>query len=60
VPQDTVANFSGQIQALALLFEQLDDAHALFVVTEPTGQARAEGVLAGVSERGVAQVTNSA
>ena len=56
VPGDAVAHFPREIQALAIVFEHVDDAQALFVVIEAAGHERAEHALAGMTKRRVAEV----
>ncbi len=53
---DAVADLEGQVEALAVVFELLDDPQALVGVVEAEGQELAQGLLAGVAEGGVAEV----
>ena len=56
MPRDAVAHFPRQVQALAVVFEQINDAEALLVVLEPSGHERLEHTFAGVAERRVPEV----
>jgi hypothetical protein len=53
---DAVPYFFGEIKAFASLFKKIHHAEALFVVLETAGVYLSEDVLAGVAERGMAQV----
>ena len=56
VPLDAVPDLEGQVEPLAVVLELLDDAQALVGVVEAVGQELAQRLLAGVAERGVAEV----
>ena len=53
---DAVPDLEGQVQALALVFELLDDPQALVGVVEAEGQELAQGLFAGVAEGRVPEV----
>jgi hypothetical protein len=56
VVHDAVADLPGQIQALPVVLEVIDDPKALLVVAERPPQERGEGLLAQVPERRVSEV----
>ena len=56
VAGDAVADLPGQVQALPIALEHVDDAQALLVVVEAGRAQRLEHALAGVAERRVAQI----
>ena len=56
VLRDPVADFPAEIQPAAVVFEQIDDAEALFVVIEAAGHERVDHALAGVAERRMPEV----
>ena len=53
---DAVANFPRQVQARAVVLEDVDDAQALLVVIEAAGHELVDDALAGVAERRVAEI----
>ena len=53
---DAVADFPGEVQAAAVVLEQIDDAQALLVVVEAAGHQLVDDAFAGVAERRVAEV----
>ena len=59
MPQDAVAHRVGEIQAASIPLEHVDDAQALLVVAK-SGERLCERRLAGVAERGVAEVVPEA
>ena len=56
VIEDAVAHLVGEVEPFAVVFEQLDDAQALFVVAEAAFDQSVEHTLAGVAERGMPEV----
>ena len=54
--RDAVAHFPGQVQALPIVLEHVDDAQALLVVIEPAGDELVEHALARMPERRVAEI----
>ena len=53
---DAVAHFPRQVQAAAIVFEQVDDPQALLVVIEAARHQTIDDALAGVAERRVAEI----
>ena len=53
---DAVAHFPGEVQAAAVVLEDVDDAQALLVVVEAAGHQAVDDPLAGVAERRVAEI----
>jgi hypothetical protein len=56
MPGNAVANFPRQIEALPIVFENIDDAQALIVVIEATRHERTQYSLARVTEWRVPQI----
>ncbi len=54
--RDAVAHFPREVQAAAVVLQQIDDAQALLVVVEAARHQRVDHPLAGVSERRVAEI----
>ena len=54
--EDAVADLLREIQAAAVLFEDLDHPHALLVVAKAARQAGTQRIFARVTKRGVSQV----
>ena len=53
---DAVADLPRQVQPLAVVLQDVDDAEALLVVVEAAGHQRVDDALAGVAERRVAEI----
>jgi hypothetical protein len=53
---DAVAHFPGEVEAAAVVLEQIDDPQALLVVIEAARHQRVDDALAGMTERGVAEI----
>ena len=56
VVHDAVADLPGQVQALSVVLEVIDDPQALLVVAERPPEERREGLLAQMAERRVSEV----
>ena len=56
VVEDAVAHLVGEVEPFAVVFEQFDDAQALFVVAEAALDQSVEHALAGVPERGMPEI----
>src|SRR5262249_28393413 len=56
MPRDAVAHFPREVQSLTAVLEDVDDAQALFVVTESAGYELVDHALAGVPERRMAEI----
>ena len=56
VLRDAVADFPREVQAAAVVLEQVDDAQALLVVVEAAGHQLIDDPLAGVAERRVPEI----
>ncbi len=58
--EDALARLGGEVEAGAVVLEQIDDPQRLLVVAEAVGEERRELLLAGVAERRVAEVVAEA
>ena len=54
--RDAVADLPGQIQALSVVLQHVDDAEALFVMAEAAGHQPVDDAFAGVAKGRMAQV----